>query len=121
MLVFDELMLEKLTKLTEDLIVKNQQQFLQNDPVGILQIIHYCKPLVNLQEYCLDKICSEPEILFNSEKFTQLSAPLLEIILKRDDLALDEIKIWENLIKWGLAQEQAPNVNKDVSKWNQDG
>src|SRR6266498_3853428 len=67
---------------------------------------------------CLNKICSEPEILFNSDKFTQLSAPLLEIILKRGDLALDEIEIWENLIKWGLAQEQAPNVNQDVSKWN---
>src|SRR6266498_4054283 len=118
MFVSDELMLEKLTKLTEDFIIENQQQFLQNDPVGILQIIHYCKPLVNLQEFCLDKICSEPEILFNSGKVTQLSAPLLEIILKRDDLNLKEIEIWENLIKWGLAQEQA--LNQDVSKWNQD-
>ena len=34
---------------------------------------------------------------------------LLEIILKRDDLNLNEIKIWENLIKWGLAQEQVLN------------
>ena len=118
MIVSDELMLKKLTKLTEDFIIKNHQQFLQNDPVGTLQIIYYCKPLVNLQEFCLDKICSEPEILFNSDKFTQLSALLLEIILKRDDLKLDEIEIWENLIKWGLAQEQA--LNQDVSKWNQD-
>src|SRR5207249_3211675 len=80
----------------------------------------YCKPLVNLQEYCLELICSEPEILFNSDKFIQLSAPLLEIILKCDDLTLDEIEIWENLIKWGLAQGQATSVNQDVSKWNQD-
>src|SRR6266498_3020391 len=118
MIVSDELMLKKLTKLAEEFIIENQQQFLKNDPVGILQIIYYCKQLVNLQEFCLDKICSEPEILFNSDKFTQLSAPLLEIILKRDDLNLKEIEIWEDLIKWGLAKEQA--LNQDVSKWNQD-
>ncbi|CAB4393409.1 unnamed protein product [Rhizophagus irregularis] len=110
--------MKKLTKLVEDSIIKNQQQFLQNDPIGILQIIYYCKSLVNLQEYCLDKICSDPEILFNSDKFTQLPAPLLEIILKRDDLNLKEIVIWENLIKWGLSQEES--LNQDVSKWNQD-
>ncbi|RIA97522.1 hypothetical protein C1645_813929 [Glomus cerebriforme] len=118
MIVSDKFMLKKLTKLTEDFVIKNHLQFLQNDPVGILQIIYYCKPLVNLQELCLDEVCSKPEILFNSGKFTQISAPLLEIILKRDDLSLNEIEIWENLIKWGLAQGQA--LNKDVTKWNQD-
>ncbi|GBC21668.2 BTB/POZ domain-containing protein [Rhizophagus irregularis DAOM 181602=DAOM 197198] len=118
MFASDELMLKKLTKLIEDSIIKNQQQFLQNDPIGIFQIIYYCKSLVNLQEYCLDKICSDPKILFNSDKFTQFPAPLLEIILKRDDLNLKEIEIWENLIKWGLAQEKS--LNQDVSKWNQD-
>ncbi|RIA97525.1 hypothetical protein C1645_813933 [Glomus cerebriforme] len=118
MIISDKFMLKKLTKLAEDFIIKNHLQFLQNDPVGILQIIYYCKPLANLQELCLDEVCSEPEILFNSDKFTQLSAPLLEIILKRDDLNLKEIEVWENLIKWGLAQGQA--LNKDVTKWNQD-
>jgi hypothetical protein len=39
-------------------------------------------------------------------------------ILKRDELYLKEIEIWENLTKWGLAQEQVRN--KDVTKWNQD-
>ncbi|CAB4397411.1 unnamed protein product [Rhizophagus irregularis] len=110
MIISDEMMLKKLTKLTEDFIVKNQQQFLQNDPVGILQIVYYCKPLVNLQEFCLEKICSKPEILFKSDKFIQLPAPLLEIILKRDDLNLKEIEIWENLIKWDKNNLQRANV-----------
>ncbi|PKK57234.1 POZ domain-containing protein, partial [Rhizophagus irregularis] len=45
MFASDELMLQKLTKLIEDSIIKNQQQFLQNDPIGIFQIIYYCKSL----------------------------------------------------------------------------
>ncbi|CAB4393430.1 unnamed protein product [Rhizophagus irregularis] len=118
MIISDKLMLKKLVKLIEEYIIEHQQRFLQNDPVGILRIISYCKALVNLQELCLNKICSEPGILFNSDKFIQLSAPLLEIILQRDDLNLNEIEIWENLIKWGLAQEQV--LNQDVSKWNKD-
>jgi hypothetical protein len=100
MIASDELNLKKLTKVAEDFIIENHHQFLQKDPVGILQIVYNCKPPANLQEFCLEKICSEPGSLFNSEKFTKLPAPLLEIILKRDDLNLDEIEIWENLIKW---------------------
>ena len=42
----------------------------------------------------------------------------MEVILKRDDLNLVEIKVWKYLIKWGLAQEKA--FNEDVSKWNQE-
>src|SRR5205814_3355521 len=118
MIASDELDLKKLTKLSEDFIIENHHKFLKNDPVGTLRMVYYCKPLDNLQEFCLEKICSEPESLFSSDKFTQLSAPLLEIILKQDDLRLDEIEIWDNLIKWGLAQEQA--LNQDVSKWTQD-
>ena len=51
-------------------------------------------------------IYSEPKILFNSVKFINLPASLLEIILKRDGLNLSEIEEWENLIKWGLAHEK---------------
>ena len=42
----------------------------------------------------------------------------MEIISKRDDLNFDEIEVWENLIKWGLAQEKT--LNEDVSKWRQE-
>ncbi|RIA78771.1 hypothetical protein C1645_746361, partial [Glomus cerebriforme] len=81
MIASDELKLKQLTKLAEDFIIK-KYQFLQNNPVGILQLIYD------------------------------------QIILKRDDLNLTGIEIWENLIKWGLAQER--KLDQDVSKWNQD-
>ena len=51
-------------------------------------------------------IYSEPEILFNSVKFINLPAPLLENILKREDLNLYEIEVWDILIKWGLTQKK---------------
>jgi hypothetical protein len=113
----EELNLENLTKLTKDFIV-DHHQLLQSDPVEILQTVFNHESLNNLREYCLEIICPEPEILFNSNKFIRLSAQLLEIILKREDLNIDEIEIWENMVKWGLAQEHY--FDEDVSQWNQD-
>jgi len=55
-------------------------------------------------EFCFEKICEEPKILFNSNKFLNLKAPLLEFLLKRDDLNMNEIEIWENLLKWCFNQ-----------------
>ncbi|GBC09562.1 hypothetical protein RclHR1_08990006 [Rhizophagus clarus] len=118
MIASDELKLKQLTKLIEDFIIENYQQFLRNDPVGILRIVYYNKSFVNLQEVCLETICSDPKILFDSDKFIGLPAPLLEIILKRGDLNLPEIEVWESLIKWGLAQDET--LNQDVTKWNED-
>jgi hypothetical protein len=103
----DVFMMDTLTKIAEDSIIENNPQFLRSDPVGILQAIHnHNSPsnFSNLQEFCFDAICFEPQLLIRSSKFTQISASLLETILKRDDLNLEEIEIWEYLIIWGLAQ-----------------
>ncbi|RIA97521.1 hypothetical protein C1645_813928 [Glomus cerebriforme] len=113
----DDLKLKRLVKLAENSLIE-RQNFLQNDPVGTLQMVYDQKSLHNIQEFCLRTICLEPNILFKSDMFINLPAPILEIILKRDDLNLNEIEIWENLIKWGLAQEKS--LNDDVSKWNQE-
>src|SRR5205085_230550 len=42
----------------------------------------------------------------------------LELLLKRDDLSLDEIVVWDSLIKWCLAQHS--NISQDVSKWSKE-
>jgi len=55
--------------------------------------------------------------LFDSDKFFNLKAPLLELLLKRDDLNMDEIKIWESLLKWYFSQQ---NMKNDPTKWNKD-
>ena len=54
------------------------------------------------------------KILFNSDKFINLKATLLE---KSDDLNVDEIEIWENLLKWCFAQQ---NMINDPTKWSKE-
>jgi hypothetical protein len=42
----------------------------------------------------------------------------LKLLLTRDDLDLDEIVIWDNLLKWGLAQN--PSISQDTTKWSKE-
>src|SRR5439155_14509617 len=41
----------------------------------------------------------------------------LELLLKRDDLGMDEIEIWEGLLKWCFAQQF---MKDDPANWSKD-
>ena len=102
----------------QEYLIKHQYKLLQQNPVEILETVYQYKTFTDLLNFCLEKICKEPEILFNSDKFVNLKAPLLELFLKRDDLSLDEIVIWDKLIKWNSAQH--PSIQQDVKKWSKE-
>src|SRR5439155_14159580 len=66
----------------------------------------------------LEKVCDHGEKLFKSREFKSLGKPILLEILKRDDFSVDEIDIWENIIKWGLAKHPEINNNNNVEDWS---
>ncbi|CAB4376957.1 unnamed protein product [Rhizophagus irregularis] len=115
-----DLKLNELIQIGENFLIKNHQKFLQYDSVEILQRVHHLNTFNKIQKFCLDMICFKPYILFNSDEFIHLPSSLLEIILKQDDLNLDEIEIWEILIKWGLSQDNNNILNDDISEWNRE-
>jgi hypothetical protein len=114
----DELGFQPLISCIQEYLTNNKSDFLHNNPIEILEIVYQHEKFTDLWNFCLDKICENPESLINSDKFINLKAPLLELLLKRDDFALDEIIIWESLIRWGLAQN--PTIPQDVKKWNKE-
>ena len=113
----DELNIQPLISHIQEFLIKHQTEFLHQNPTGILETVYQHETFTDLWNFCLEKICEEPKILFNSDKFVNLKAPLLEALLKRDDLNVDEIEIWESLLKWCFAQQ---NVKDDPTKWNKD-
>ncbi|GBC52423.2 BTB/POZ domain-containing protein [Rhizophagus irregularis DAOM 181602=DAOM 197198] len=115
-----DLKLNELIQIGENFLIKNHQKFLQYDSVEILQRVHHLNTFNKIQKFCLDMICFKPYILFNSDEFIHLPSSLLEIILKQDDLNLDEIEIWEILIKWGLSQDNNNILYDDISEWNRE-
>jgi hypothetical protein len=51
-------------------------------------------------------------IVIDSQNFALMEKSTLIPIIKRDELALEEIEIWNNIIKWGIAQE--PKLNSNI-------
>ncbi|GBB93830.1 hypothetical protein RclHR1_02240002 [Rhizophagus clarus] len=70
----------------------------------------------NLSKYSFDWICNNPRILFDSKDFLKTKEDILIELLKRDDLKLEEIEIWEYLIKWGIKYTDS-TLDNDLSKW----
>uniref|UniRef100_U9UKJ9 BTB domain-containing protein n=1 Tax=Rhizophagus irregularis (strain DAOM 181602 / DAOM 197198 / MUCL 43194) TaxID=747089 RepID=U9UKJ9_RHIID len=118
LIAVDEFKIQTLILCIQEYLTKHQHGFLQQNPIEILETIYQHETFTDLWNYCLKEICTKPDILFKSDKFVNLKAPLLELLLKRDDLSLDEIAIWDSLIKWCFSQH--PSIQKDVKKWNKE-
>ncbi|PKK70108.1 BTB-domain-containing protein [Rhizophagus irregularis] len=119
LMAVDELSIQTLINCIQEYLIKYKKEFLQQQcSVEILDTFYQHDSFTDLWNFSLRKICEEPEILFNSNKFINLSEHLLEFLLKQDDLNLDEILIWDGLIKWCLAQHS--NISHDVKKWDKD-
>ncbi|PKK73523.1 hypothetical protein RhiirC2_775944, partial [Rhizophagus irregularis] len=78
------------------------------DELNIQQLITY------IQEYLIKH---QTEFLHQNPTGILEPAPLLEMLIKRDDLNMEEIEIWENLLKWCFSQQ---NVINDPTKWSKD-
>ncbi|RIA86380.1 hypothetical protein C1645_740878 [Glomus cerebriforme] len=118
LIVVDEFNIQSLITHIQDYLIEHQDEFLQKNPIGILEEIYQHETFTNLWNHCLEKICEEPEMLFDSDKFINLKAPLLKLFLKRDDLGLDEIVVWNSLLKWSIAQN--PSISQDTTKWSKE-
>ncbi|RIA80112.1 hypothetical protein C1645_882344 [Glomus cerebriforme] len=118
LMAVDELKIQTLVNCVQEYLIKHHSEFLQQNPIKILETVHQLENFTELWKFFLEKICKEPDIIFNSDKFICLKTPLLELLLKQDDLLLDEIVIWDNLIKWTFAQH--PSIQQDVKKWNKE-
>src|SRR2546430_9955793 len=117
LIAVDELNILPLISHIQEFLIERQTEFLHQNPTEILEAIYQHETFTDLWNFCLEKVCEEPKILFNSDKFINLKAPLLELLLKRDDLNVDEIEIWESLLKWGVAQQ---NMKNDPTKWSKE-
>ena len=78
----DELNIQTLISCVQKYLINHKEFFLQQNLIEILQTIYQNELFTDLLGYCLDEI----EMIFNSDKFINLEAPLLEFLLKQDDL-----------------------------------
>src|SRR6266542_2620113 len=73
---------------------------------------------LEIQKFYTDLMVKSPEKIFKSFDFTSLPEKSLIQLIKRDDLQMKEIEVWEHVLKWGLAQN--PTLLPDPNTWSDD-
>ncbi|RHZ89538.1 hypothetical protein Glove_13g212 [Diversispora epigaea] len=72
----------------------------------------------NLENYCNDIIVKHPSLIFDNSDFYSLPESALVSLLKRDDLQMEEVKIWDYVIKWGISQN--PTLPTNLEEWSKE-
>ncbi|CAI2186975.1 14709_t:CDS:1 [Funneliformis geosporum] len=115
----DELNLRELNDYIRPYLISNQAKYLRHEPVEILQIVLQYETFEDLRNYCLENICKSPKVLFESPKFTLLGNELI-IPLLMCDLEMEEIVIWNYILKWGMSKMSTRLDVDNISRWTLD-
>ncbi|RIA80181.1 BTB/POZ protein [Glomus cerebriforme] len=114
----DELNIDILNEHILEFVSQNSRKLLNEDPVQILQVVFQLDIFSNLRDTFLQIICKNPEKLMNFSNFHSINKYILIQLLKRDDLNMEEIKIWYHLLDWASFNIQDKlNIN-EIEKWN---
>jgi len=115
LVVSDELLLEKFFQYIQNHLIEKETGWIQQNSILIM------KTIFNLPNYekLMHCIASNPLPIFSSDDFLSLDKDILFSLLKRDDLKIGEIIIWDSLIKWGIGQiPELKNINSNGDKWS---
>jgi hypothetical protein len=108
----DELDLCDIFQLIEEILLKDKSCWKMKDVIKIFQRNDF----TNLYRFAIELACENPEIIFESEDFLIIEEIYLIQLLKSDHLKLDEIKIWEFMINWGIKNTDSI-LSNNPKKW----
>ncbi|RHZ76580.1 hypothetical protein Glove_196g59 [Diversispora epigaea] len=111
MMTANEFEIEELTKKLENHLIETKSSWLKSHFSLVYRSIFSGNNFKNLEKFCNDIVAKYPSLIFEAEDFTSLQESALVSLLKRDDLQLEEVIIWEYIIKWGIAQNSTLPVN----------
>ncbi|RHZ45965.1 hypothetical protein Glove_641g15 [Diversispora epigaea] len=118
MIVANEFEIEELTKKLENHLIETKSSWLKSHFSLVYRSIFSENNFKDLEKFCNDIVAKYPNLIFDAEDFTSLQESALVSLLKRDDLQLEEVVIWEYIIKWGIAQNSTLPV--DLKEWTKE-
>ncbi|RHZ46821.1 hypothetical protein Glove_606g99 [Diversispora epigaea] len=117
----NEYSFEELILYLQSFLIENYSPWLHHNFSKIYNFCFHSEKLENLQtlqKYCDDIILKCPKIIFEFNNLKSLSEIALISLIKRDNLQLDEIEIWNYLIQWGKTKN--PNLPDNLIQWTND-
>src|SRR6185436_10258786 len=107
-----------LTKKLENYLIETKSSWLKSHFSLVYRSIFSGNNFKDLEKFCNDIVVKYPNIIFDAEDFTSLQESALIYLLKRDDLQLEEIKVWEYIIKWGISQNST--LPAELEEWTKE-
>ncbi|EXX76001.1 BTB/POZ domain-containing protein [Rhizophagus irregularis DAOM 181602=DAOM 197198] len=110
----DELELLEIYRQLEKRLLENESAWkLPRDFITLCKHDH----LTKLYQVAIELVCKNPKFIFKSKEFLNMEEEHLIQILKRDELKLEEIEIWDYLIEWGIENTDSIS-NDDLTEWS---
>ncbi|EXX67296.1 hypothetical protein RirG_115700 [Rhizophagus irregularis DAOM 197198w] len=110
--------LQELITYLQFYLIENKTNWMEQNFNLIYQTSFENDSFLELQKYCTDLISKGPDKIFNSLNFSSIPEKLLVTIIQSDNRQMSEIQIWENVLKWGLAQN--PDLPSDLTNFSKD-
>ncbi|CAG8740191.1 23610_t:CDS:2, partial [Racocetra persica] len=111
----DEIQLAEIKQKAEKRLLETESAW--KFPKDFITICKY-DIFADLYQIALELVCRNPKIIFESEDFLKMEEKVLIRLLKCDGLRLEEIEIWNYLIKWGIENTESI-LDDDTTKWTQ--
>ncbi|GES98947.1 carbohydrate-binding module family 13 protein [Rhizophagus clarus] len=111
-----ELGLRELINYLQSFLIKNEASWMELNFNEIYRISFENDSFLELQNYCNDLISKEPDKIFKSLDYSSTPENLLIKLIQSDNVKMSEIKVWEHVLKWGLAKNpELPSDPKSFS------
>ncbi|GBC06775.1 hypothetical protein RclHR1_07030005 [Rhizophagus clarus] len=116
----DEINLVELINHIQNYIVKLNKEWTEKDIIKCFNILSCHQEAFNiLYVYFREMISKNPERFFNdSNLFIELENNAFLSLIQNDDFDMEEIEIWDNLLKWAISKN--PTVNSNTLLWESD-
>ncbi|RHZ76374.1 hypothetical protein Glove_198g19 [Diversispora epigaea] len=112
LMTMNQLLLEELVLRLQTFLIENHPSWLKLNFSKIYNS-SFQADFKGLQNYCNDIIAKHPNLIFESNDFNTLPETTLVSIIQMDDLQLEESKIWDYVIQWGISQKKTLPSNID--------
>ncbi|UZO12147.1 uncharacterized protein OCT59_003695 [Rhizophagus irregularis] len=112
----NELNLQELITHIQSFLIQNKTKWMEQNFNLIYQTSFENNSFLELQKYCTDLMSKYPDKILKSLDFSSVPEKILISLIQSDNLQMNEIQVWENVLKWGLAQN--PGLPSNPSNYS---
>ncbi|RIB16570.1 hypothetical protein C2G38_2189611 [Gigaspora rosea] len=112
---FNELDFEELVNYIQSNLMNDKAPWLRFKFFKVYESCFLYDDFEALQTFYIDILAEYPNLIFDANEFNMVEESDLVTLLKRDDLQLEESKIWDKIIQWG--KENTQNLPFNITQW----